>query len=443
MMPHTYRNAWAALILIATLLLLTIGRPAHAAPELTIGNYQLISSERIGRTESEYTYKAAVTNTGSDALDVSATLNINAPGVTVLSGTLSFGDVAAGTTATSADTFTIRQDRTYSLNESQFQWTVKATDVQTAILDLSKVGSSQGVLIVQTNVLDEQVCGASCDHLSLELPIGTPVKLAAHLDADAVLWSWGSLPCEHLSTTCDFVLEENTTTLVSFEQAQFDSNIFSVPAWERYEYIDSNTGIQVIIPANATHSATTVRLDVATNQLGERLFSVEILDPESWLEGVHAIEIGIPEIFVNVEKQAQRMIAKVASATPASIYPRQPLAPYISYRPTLTLFKKIENRFQPVSNLFCPQITEVIKIANIRRTEKKTECSFKEHAVATPRCTTELNSAGACYPDAWPVILVNGFVVKDGYMEPLTLASQSLQYWNDLPYALHKEGYAP
>jgi len=85
-MPHTYRNAWAALIFITTLLLLTTGRPAHAAPELTVGDYQLVSSKRISRTVSEYTYKAAVINTGSDALDVSATLNINTPGVTVLDG---------------------------------------------------------------------------------------------------------------------------------------------------------------------------------------------------------------------------------------------------------------------------------------------------------------------------------------------------------------------
>ncbi len=449
-MPHTYRNAWAALILITTLLLLTTGRPAHAAPELAIGDYQLVSSKRISRTVSEYTYKAAVINTGSDALDVSATLNINAPGVTVLDGELSFGDVGAGATVSSADTFTIRHDRAYALNESQFQWAVKATEVvQKAILDLSKTGSSQGVLIVQTNVLDEQVCGASCDHLSLELPVGTAVKLVAHPDVDAVLWSWGSLPCDHLSATCEFALAENITTHTIFEPAQLDSTIFSVPAWDRHEFIDPNTGTQVIIPANATHSETTVRLDVATNQLGERLFSVEILEPESWLEGVHAIEIDIPEVFVsvanNVAKQAQRMVAQEATVTSESIYPRQPLAPFVSYKPSplLLFLKKIENRLQPVSNLSCPQITEVFKAVNVWRAEKKTECTYKEHAVATPRCTTTANSRGACYPDAWPVILVNGYVLEDGYLEPLILESQSLEYWNDLPYALHKDGYAP
>jgi len=448
-MPHTYRNVWAALILITTLLLLTTGRPAHASPELAIGDYQLVSSKRISRTVSEYTYKAAVINTGSDALDVSATLNINAPGVTVLDGELSFGDVGAGATVPSADTFTIRHDRVYALNESQFQWAVKATEVvQKAILDLSKAGSSQGVLIVQTNVLDEQVCGASCDHLSLELPVGTAVKLVAHPDADAVLWSWGSLPCEHLSATCEFALAENITELISFEPAQLDSTIFSVPALERHEYIDPNTGTQVIIPANATHSATTVRLDVATNQRGERLFSVEILNPESWLEGVHAIEIDMPEVLVsvanNVAKQAQRMMAQEATVTSLSIYPRQPLVPFVSYKPSplLLFLKKIENRLQ-TTDINCPQITEILEKAGVKLAEKKTECSYKEHAVATPRCTSTQNSEGTCLSDAWPVILVNGYVVKDGYLDPLTLDDKSLEYWNDLPYALHKDGYAP
>lgn len=145
-MPHTYRNAWAVLILITTLLLLTTGRPAHAAPELVIGDYQLVSSKRISRTVSEYTYKAAVINTGSDALDVSATLNINAPGVTVLDGELSFGDVGAGATVSSADTFTIRHDRVYAYNESLLEWTTRSTQPLAPPGDL-------GELIILPNVI--------------------------------------------------------------------------------------------------------------------------------------------------------------------------------------------------------------------------------------------------------------------------------------------------
>jgi hypothetical protein len=115
------------LLLSAFLLMLTNSASVRAAPELTIGHYELVSSKRITRTVFEYTYKADITNTGTDALDVSATLSITAPGVTVLNGDLSFGDVAAGARVTSSDTFAIRQDRSYSLSESQFIWVIDAT----------------------------------------------------------------------------------------------------------------------------------------------------------------------------------------------------------------------------------------------------------------------------------------------------------------------------
>lgn len=177
-MPHTYRNAWAVLILITTLLLLTTGRPAHAAPELTVGDYQLVSSARISRTVSEYTYKAAVINTGSDALDVSATLNINAPGVTVLDGELSFGDVGAGATVSSADTFTIRHDRVYAYNESLLEWTTRATQPLAPPSDplVIDLGNGEFTLEINTQVYEGLIDvplpdGVTLDTLSIEVGI--------------------------------------------------------------------------------------------------------------------------------------------------------------------------------------------------------------------------------------------------------------------------------
>jgi len=125
-MPHTYRNVWAALILITTLLLLTTGRPVHAAPELTIGDYQLVSSKRITRTVFEYTYKATVTNnTGIDVTDVSATVSINVPGVTVLTDRLDFGDVPNGASSVSNNTFSISHDRSYTFSPNTLVWNVQ------------------------------------------------------------------------------------------------------------------------------------------------------------------------------------------------------------------------------------------------------------------------------------------------------------------------------
>lgn len=185
-MPHTYQNAWAVLILITTLLLLTIGRPAYAAPELTVGNYQLVSSARISRTVSEYTYKAAVTNTGSGALNVTATLNINAPGVIVLDGELSFGDVGAGATVSSADTFTIRHDRIYAYNESLLEWTTRsipplAPPSDPLVIDL---GNGEFTLEINTQVYEGLIDaplpdGMTLDTLSIEVGIDSSEPISS------------------------------------------------------------------------------------------------------------------------------------------------------------------------------------------------------------------------------------------------------------------------
>lgn len=123
-MPHIYRNAWAELILFITLILLTTGRPVYAAPELAIGDYQLVSSKRISRTEYEYTYSASITNTSRDAQDVVAYLELNIGGVTILDDKLEFGDVPSGDSAKSLDTFTIRHNRLHILNLNDINWKI-------------------------------------------------------------------------------------------------------------------------------------------------------------------------------------------------------------------------------------------------------------------------------------------------------------------------------
>ena len=132
-MARTYRNAWAAFILLYTFLLLTIGQPAYAAPELTVGNYQLVSSTRISRTEFEYTYKADIINSGSGASAVTAKLSSNAPGVTVLDDEISFGDVPANASVTSSDVFSVRHDRTYIMTEKDLIWDIQMTPLEEPI----------------------------------------------------------------------------------------------------------------------------------------------------------------------------------------------------------------------------------------------------------------------------------------------------------------------
>lgn len=95
-----------------------------AAP-LTIGNYTLISSTRVSRTDFVYTYRAIIFNSGFTTRTPTATLSIATPGVTILDGTLSFGTVPAGTTATSTDTFSLRHDRSSAFSEADFHWQIQ------------------------------------------------------------------------------------------------------------------------------------------------------------------------------------------------------------------------------------------------------------------------------------------------------------------------------
>ena len=95
-----------------------------AAQDLDIGNYSLISKERVGRTAFDFTYRAQVTNSGPDVQNVTATLISNSPYTTIVDGSLTFGDLGIGETKTSIDTFTICQDRRYPFSWDNLHWDI-------------------------------------------------------------------------------------------------------------------------------------------------------------------------------------------------------------------------------------------------------------------------------------------------------------------------------
>lgn len=94
---------------------------AHAA-EVT--GLQLVSSVRSGRTSVDYTYRINVRNDATPLSAALATVRSTAAATTVLDGTVSLGDLAAGATLLSTDTFTIRQDRTAAFNPASLSWSV-------------------------------------------------------------------------------------------------------------------------------------------------------------------------------------------------------------------------------------------------------------------------------------------------------------------------------
>lgn len=96
-------------------------------PSFTVDNLNLVGSKRVSRTDYEYSYQADITNTGTDAENVTSTVSSSSPGTTVVEGDLTFGDVATGTTATSSDTFTIRQNRRIPLDPDALGFEVDST----------------------------------------------------------------------------------------------------------------------------------------------------------------------------------------------------------------------------------------------------------------------------------------------------------------------------
>ena len=130
------RLFYIILLILASIFLIPV---LAIAQEMTIGNYNLVSKERVGRTEFNYTYRADVTNTGSAVRNVTATVKSDSEHTSIVDGTLNFGEVPARDTVTSNNTFTIRQDRLFPFDPEALVWTVQAEPVSPPVSEPSKV----------------------------------------------------------------------------------------------------------------------------------------------------------------------------------------------------------------------------------------------------------------------------------------------------------------
>ena len=150
-------SEWTFRVVSVVALLTLILLPSHAAiSDLSVGNYQLISSTRVTRTIFDYTYKATLTNPGPvDVLNLTATVKSKSGKTTITDNTIHFGDVPAGQSSsedvvvdgkvTNTDTFTIRQDRNIPFDPTDLVWTVSGNSrpVANAGADQTKtVGST-------------------------------------------------------------------------------------------------------------------------------------------------------------------------------------------------------------------------------------------------------------------------------------------------------------
>ena len=111
-----------------------LNRIPVADSNLTILNYILISKQRVGRTDYNYTYRTDVKNNGSDVQNCTASLTGTSANTTVVDGSLSFGSVDEGSVVTSSDTFTIRQNRRYPFDPTTLTWSITYEECQSPFL---------------------------------------------------------------------------------------------------------------------------------------------------------------------------------------------------------------------------------------------------------------------------------------------------------------------
>jgi hypothetical protein len=100
---------------------------AETRSGLHIDGWNLLRSARISRTVFQYEYRLTVRNAGSqDAAGVGLQLLHVPANVQIVDGTVNVGDVPAGATVVTQDTFVIRADRTVPVSSLGISWVVTA-----------------------------------------------------------------------------------------------------------------------------------------------------------------------------------------------------------------------------------------------------------------------------------------------------------------------------
>lgn len=144
-----------------------------AAPSFTVSSYQLVSQRRLNLTSFEYVYRATVRNTGSAATVVAARLSTLPGSLTAIDDTLAFGDLAAGASRQSTDTFTVRHNRTAgAFNAASLVWQFTFSDPNRGLLS----GAASTPALAALQPFSDETVDFTADQISTDAAGGEVLR---------------------------------------------------------------------------------------------------------------------------------------------------------------------------------------------------------------------------------------------------------------------------
>jgi hypothetical protein len=105
------------------------------AQDFAVGDYQVVNSTRVGRTEFVYELKVVVTNRSAVSHQLAARVTSNSTNTTVLQGSVFFPEVAASSYQRCTNTFFIRQNRINKFDPSSLHWAVVVQPLSLSITE--------------------------------------------------------------------------------------------------------------------------------------------------------------------------------------------------------------------------------------------------------------------------------------------------------------------
>ena len=120
--PATYLKFTLGSAVALLVLILGWAMAQSTDSDISVISYELVSSERVGRTTFDYQYSLSIRNdTDTDAEDVTITVTSPTSSVSVIDGTVTIALLNAGETIQSDDTITVRVDRRTPFSPSNLE----------------------------------------------------------------------------------------------------------------------------------------------------------------------------------------------------------------------------------------------------------------------------------------------------------------------------------